>query len=98
MTLAVINRPSEVRQSMRAEHESAVRNVEKEAEAIAGNAQRIAMAIREALDSGGIVQVQPQVAFITGSLMRLVKDLGVAEHLQKHGVAAQRRALVRRRG
>lgn len=31
------------------------------------------------------------------NLARLLKDLGVVEHLQKHGAAAQRRALLRRK-
>lgn len=82
-----IARPSEGRLSMRAEHKTALQHVASEAAAIAGAAGRIVVTAQEALERGGDVSIQSQVQFLTGAYARLIKDLGVVEHLQKHGAA-----------
>jgi len=81
-----VARPSENRLSMRAEHKASLGNVATEAAAIAGAAAKIVQSAHEALANGGAIQIQPQIAFLNGSLARLIKDWGVVEHLQKHGV------------
>ena len=45
---------------------------------------------QEVLDQGGHLLVQPRIAFLTGSLARMIKDWGVIEQLQADG-AGQRR-------
>lgn len=86
-----VRRPSETRLSMRAELRGAVGNVQKEAAGIAGAAAKIVAASQEALTDGGNISIQGQVAYLTGALARLMKDLGVVEHLQRHGAAAPRK-------
>lgn len=80
-----------------AELQTALKNSLGEAEGIAFNATLIANAIAEAQANGGQIQVQGQINYLTGAMARLLKDLGVVEHLQRHGAAAQRRALLRRK-
>lgn len=89
-------RPSENRLSMRAEHKGAVQNVANEAAAIAGAAAKIVQIVQQALAEGGSISIQTQVAFITGAQARLLKDLGVVEHLQRHGVQQKKLPNVRR--
>jgi hypothetical protein len=83
-------RPSENRLSMRAEHKGAIQNVANEAAAIAGAAAKIVQAAQAALVEGGTLSIQSQSAFIAGAYLRLIKDLGVIEHLQRHGTQQRR--------
>lgn len=94
--MSEIDRPSETRLSMRAELQGSMRNVAQEAEGIARAAIKIANMIEETATKGGTVQIQPQVVYLTGAMARMMKDLGVVEHLQKHGAAIRSRALIRK--
>jgi hypothetical protein len=89
-------RPSENRLSMRAEHKGAVTQIANEAAAIAGAAAKIVQASQQALSEGGTLSIQAQATFLTGAYLRLLKDLGVVEHLQKHGTQQKKRPDVRR--
>lgn len=93
-----VTRPPQSHAAIQAELATALKHALEEAEGIAGNASLIAHAIAEAQANGGQISVQNQINYLTGAFARLLKDLGVVEHLQKHGAAAQRRALLRRRG
>lgn len=53
-----------------------------EADSLAGAARKIEQAASEALDTGADANLQPQMAFLTGSLARLIKDWGAVEYLQ----------------
>lgn len=84
-TSDLFQRPSDTRLSMKAELNGAMNNVSAEAESIAGAAAKIVQRIEEIRQQGGLLNVQPQIMFLTGAMARMMKDLGVAEHLQKHG-------------
>lgn len=71
-------------------HRSRLAQIEAEASATAGALQRIALAAQEVLARGGQLQIQPQMAYATGSILRMVKDWGVVESLQADGVAQRR--------
>lgn len=86
----LVHRPSETRLSMKAELNGAMTNVLNECEAIAGAATKIAQKIEETRNTGGMLNIQPQIMFLTGAMARMLKDLGVAEHLQKHGTRVVR--------
>ena len=75
-------------------HRTRISQIESEAAALAGALQKIADTAQEVLTRGGQLQVQPQVAFITGGIARMLKDLGVVEQLQGDGISA--RSLPRR--
>lgn len=98
MSDITINRPSEIRLTMKAELNGAMNNVLTEAEGIAGAATKIAQKIQEIRDRGGMLNIQPQIMYLTGAMARMMKDLGVVEHLQKHGtrvIGARRNAVER---
>lgn len=90
MSDITINRPSEIRLTMKAELNGAMNNVLTEAEGIAGAATKIAQKIQEIRQQGGLLNIQPQIMYLTGAMARMMKDLGVAEHLQKHGTRIAR--------
>lgn len=90
MSDVTINRPSEARLSMKAELNGAMNNVLTEAESIAGAATKIVQKIQEIRQQGGMLNIQPQIMFLTGAMARMMKDLGVAEHLQRHGTRIAR--------
>lgn len=72
---------------MRAQHRKRLEQVRDEVTGLAGTAAKMASAINEVLSQGGTVNLQPQLNFITGAHARLLKDIGVVEHLQHMGVA-----------
>lgn len=77
-------KPSEGKLSLRAEHRTVIEHIGTEAERIAGAARLIADLAGEVLQNGGQLNIQQQLMFLTGALMRLQKDAGVLEHLQRH--------------
>lgn len=79
-------KPTETRQTMRVEHRAAIKSIQSEADNIAGAARKLADMCGEVLTTGGRITVAAQANFLTGAMLRLVKDLGVLEHLQAHGV------------
>jgi hypothetical protein len=62
----------------------------QEARALAGNANHIADHIEQTLQQGGIINIQPQLRFLVGALLRLQKDMGVTEFLQSENVRASK--------
>lgn len=84
------NTPAENRISMRAVHRQKLRDLQSEAEAVAGTMTRLAGVIREILDNGGTLQTQGQVNFFTGAHARILKDIGIVEYLQSQGVFQKR--------
>lgn len=76
---------------LKAIHRTRLETMRGDADAIAGTALRLAQAIQEVLDTGGTVKVQPQINFLTGAVLRMVKDWGVVEQLQSYGVVQKRR-------
>src|SRR5215472_1048439 len=78
--------------SMRQEYQRRLGNITESAQQLAHAADLIAKAAEEAMATGTGISVQPQLNFITGALMRLAKDCGVGEHLQK-GLSLQHRRL-----
>lgn len=72
-------------------HKGRLNNIMDEAEHLAGTMTKIANECREVLEQGGQLHAQPQVAFATGSLARLIKDWGVVEQLQQDGVSQRRK-------
>lgn len=79
----VLERPNE--SPMQATHRKRVEMIRDEAINIAGTATKIAQAMAQVLERGGAVNVQSQVAYITGGFARLQKDWGVVEYLQANG-------------
>ena len=73
------------------DHRRALEQIRDAAISVAGTAAKIAEAANEVLDKGGTLNVQPQLAFITGAHARMLKDQGVVEHLQKRGTSQKRR-------
>jgi len=71
-------------------HQTRVERVCDEARQLAGVYNLIASKAEEVLDKGGQLQIQPQMAFTTGALCRMLKDWGVLEQLQAEGVAQKR--------
>ncbi len=67
-------------------HESRLRAIQQNASQIAGTARQIELAIDELLAKGGIINVQGQIAYIVGAMMRMQKDFGVIEQLQQYGI------------
>jgi len=74
----------------RLEHRRAVGCVAEVAGQLAQNAEIIASAAEKVLATGGRLEVAPQMHFLVGALMRLVKDIAVVEHLQKLHTAQRR--------
>lgn len=85
-----INRPSETRLTMKTELNAAMDHVVAEAEGIAGAATKIVQKIEEVRQQGGVLNIQPQIMYLTGAMARMLKDIGVAEHLNKHGIRVVR--------
>lgn len=69
--------------------------IRDEAIALASAAARISQAAQQSLERGGILSIQPQVAFVTGAQARMMKDWGVVEHLQGQGVVLKKPAAVK---
>ncbi len=63
-----------------------VEAVRREAQNVSGTAKLIANLCAEVLESGGAPELQKHVAFLTGALARMQKDLGVIEHFGSEGV------------
>jgi hypothetical protein len=74
---------AERRQQLRGEHRRQLSIIASAAADIAECARRIAQAAEEAIETSGSLNMQPQMAFLTGALIRLVKDWGSVEHMQK---------------
>lgn len=89
-TPPTIHREPESKVTMRAEHKTALHNIADEAARIALTATRIVQAVQELQSRGGALSIQPQVNFLTGAHIRLVKDWSIVEHLQAHGSVARR--------
>jgi hypothetical protein len=53
-----------------------------EADSLAGTARHVEQAATEALAEGNDVNLQKQMAFMTGALARMLKDWGAIEYLQ----------------
>jgi hypothetical protein len=70
---------------MHAQHRIRLAQLQTEADNLAGAARKISDTIAETLARGGSVSIQPQIAFITGSMLRMMKDWGVIEQLQQQG-------------
>jgi len=47
------------------------------AAALAGAATKVSQASEQVFEHGGTINIQPQVAFMTGAMARLLKDWGV---------------------
>lgn len=77
-----------------AQHRRRIEQARDDAISLAGNAAKIAEAMTEVLEQGGIVNVQPQINFMTGAQARFLKDYGVIEHLQNIG-AFQKKPSIR---
>ena len=71
-------------------HRQRAEQILSEVESLAGTMGKVAAHIREVLDRGGTLQIQPQMAFAVGALMRIEKDWGVVEQLQSEGVGQRR--------
>lgn len=82
-------RPTETKLTMRAELEGAIRNTERGTEEIIGAASKILQLIAQNREQGGTLVIQPQIMFLTGAVLRMMKDVGVVEHLQRHGTAVR---------
>jgi len=82
---------------MQALHRARLEAIRNDAISLAGTTAKIAEAISQVLDKGGMAHVQPQMAFFTGTYARMMKDWGVIEHLQAQG-ASQRKAPLTRFG
>lgn len=84
----VANDKNEHISTMQAAHRRALKQLSEEAVRAMQNAALMANAIDEVLkEKGGKINVQPQMAFLTGSLARMQKDIGVIEYLQHQGVS-----------
>jgi hypothetical protein len=59
-----------------------LRAIAEDAANLAGCAQRVSEAAREAADGVGAAQLQKQMAFLTGALARMQKDWGAVEYIQ----------------
>jgi hypothetical protein len=53
-----------------------------EADSLAGAARKVEQTASESLAEGNDVDLQRQMAFMTGSLARILKDWGAVEYLQ----------------
>jgi len=86
MSLDVVNYArarNEHTHSRRLEYRRRLARIEEEAGQPAKAATLIEQSTQETIAQGGLLKVGPQMAFLTGALMRLTKDIGVLEHLQK---------------
>lgn len=98
MSLAVVTTArahNERTDGRRLEHRRAVGRAAESAGQIVQAAQLIAHQAEEVLARGGRLEVAPQMAFLVGALMRLVKDVAVIEHLQKLHTEQRRPVAVR---
>ena len=80
---------------LKAMHATKLKSILTDAEAVSGTMLKIVHEINQVLDQGGVIHIQPQIAFLTGSLARMNKDWGVIEHLQLQGVSQQRKMKMR---
>jgi hypothetical protein len=87
-----LDRRMERRSQLKLAHGSKTTALAQEADRIIGCAQLIAHAAEEAAANGTPLQIQPQIAFLTGSLARLIKDWGAVEYLQMVQQTGARRA------
>lgn len=69
-----------------AAHRTLLERIEEEAHRVTHNGALIASQIEELKIKGGKLDIQAQMNFLTGAHMRMMKDLGAIEHLQKRGV------------
>lgn len=69
-----------------ATHRKRLQAIRDDAMSVSGTTLKIAQAINQLLENGGILNAQPQIAFLTGAYARILKDIGVIEHLQSQGV------------
>lgn len=72
----------ERRLSLKNHHAAKLRQIAEEAGALAACAEKIANMADEVTARGGVLIIQPQIAFLTGALARLYKDWAVCESLQ----------------
>ena len=72
-------------------HRSRLIELQREAAQVASTGLRISQALSQILDQGGKAHIQPQMAFLTGALARMMKDWGVIEQLQQEGTTQRNR-------
>lgn len=71
--------------SLQDQHRLRLTTILRDAEAAVGNLQMIISEIRQTLEQGGTISIQPQMAFVVSTFLRMQKDWGVTEHLQQLG-------------
>lgn len=71
-------------------HRARIETIRNEAIALGGTVSKIAAALTQALEKGGAANIQPQIAYLTGAHARMLKDWGVVEQLQQHGVTQRK--------
>ena len=76
---------AESRQQLKTAHREKLSMLANDAASVAECARRVALACAEAAHNHGHVNVATQMHFLTGALLRMVKDVAVIEHLQKFG-------------
>lgn len=94
MSLAVVDYArarNEHTHSRRLEHRRRLDRVAEEAGNLAKAATLIEQMTQEVIAQGGQLTVSPQMSFLVGAMMRLTKDIGVIEHLQRLTVAERQR-------
>ena len=72
----------ERRLSPRRQHETKLRQMIETATQLADVADRIVKAAEQVSSEGGLLDVEPQMRFVTSAYVRLVKDWAVTESLQ----------------
>ena len=87
--MMTVDKPGEA--SMQSDHRKRVLQIREDAVSLAGTAHKIVEAANQVLEQGGFFSIQGQMAFITGAHARMMKDIGVVEHLQNKGVSQKKR-------
>lgn len=87
--------PNDARETLEAQHRRSLEHIREQALNLAGNMHVMANAIAEVQEKGGVVDIQRQMDFLTSTHARLLKDWGIAAHLQQLG-ARQRKKIVPR--
>jgi len=75
---------AERRHQLKSAHHEKLASLAQDALSVAEAAKRVAQAAAEAAHEHHHLNVATQMHFLTGALMRMVKDVGVIEHLQKY--------------
>lgn len=79
-----------MKDAIEAQHRTRITAIRDEAASSAGTLLKIVQECNQVLEQGGGIAIQPKMAFVNGSVLRMQKDLGAVEFMQQKGAVQKK--------